>query len=1059
MNQAAPSHSSRSHRYPYALVACHAAPVGVDFERVEPFDGSFFVSMCTPSELAQQVDFDDLDGYAISLWSSKEALAKALGDAVAYDPRRLGSPMLWPDGRSGPWRAVALPVPSGHSGWLCWKTSRLPAVTKLDLHVSVLVLTCSRLPRRRGRTRKRRTPDRCPKGARCRAQARSRQMTDGLIARTARGEEASDEAVAAFDYPLTNDLAAGDPSVGNVRPSVRGKSVYVGDQKLTVKGVTYGPFSSEPSGGFDPETAARDFEQMRGTGINSIRVYTPPERWLLDLARANGLYVMVGVPWEQHVAFLDSGRAEAIEQTVRDAVRACAGHPAVLCYAIGNEIPSSIVRWHGRRRIERFLGRLCQVAKQEDPGALVTYVNYPSTEYLRLPSFDLLAFNVYLERRELLERYLARLQNLADDRPLLLAEVGLDSRGNGEEAQASTLQWQIETCLEAGCAGLFLFSWTDQWHRGGYEILDWDFGLTTREREPKPALAAVSHAFTPSPKIPTSPAPRISVVVCTYNGSATLRQCLEGALTLHYPDYEVIVVSDGSTDDSARIAAAYDGVRVVETPNRGLAAARNTGMEAATGEIIAYIDDDAIPDPDWLKHLAATLANGPFAAVGGPNVLPPGSGAIAQCVANAPGGPTHVLVSDRDAEHVPGCNMAIRKDALERIGGFDPQFHVAGDDVDVCWRLLDSGERIAFSPGAVVLHHRRRSIRAYLRQQRGYGKAEALLERKHPEKYSAAGHVDWAGRLYGNGAAQHRGGWRWRVYYGGWGTAFYQSLYGPRRSFLESLPLMPEWYLTIVVLGLLSAAGAFWKPLLLAVPLLAAAIGALVVDATLGAARARFSAPRGRWRLRLLTAILYLLQPVARLHGRIAHGLTPWRHRGPRSVGLARPRTYSFWSEEWHSTEERVRAIADALRADGSVIRSGGDWDRWDLQVRGGLLGGARLRIAIEEHGAGRQLIRVRSWPSTPWTSIFLGALAALAVVLALTSDADAVTVLLGAFAAAVMARVTYECGAATVTIRRALRRPFGAEIESPDRPEGSTDERPDRAENLGTVAADTLRK
>jgi GT2 family glycosyltransferase len=823
-----------------------------------------------------------------------------------------------------------------------------------------------------------------------------------------------------------------------VRPSVRGKALYLGDRKLTVKGVTYGPFSSDPGGGFEPELAARDFAEMAAGGINAIRVYTPPTRWLLDLAHSHGLLVMVGLPWEQHVAFLDEGRAAAIEQSVREAVRRCSGHPAVLCYAVGNEIPSSIVRWHGRRRIERFLARLCRAAKEEDPGGLVTYVNYPSTEYLRVPSFDFLAFNVYLEQRDRLERYLARLQNLADDRPLLLAEVGLDSRRNGEEHQAATLTWQIEACLGAGCAGLFVFAWTDQWNRGGYEIEDWDFGLTTRERRAKPALDAVTDAFAPAGHIARSQAPRMSVVICTYNGSATLRECLEGVLTLRYPDYEVIVVSDGSTDKSAQIAGEYLGVRVIETPQEGLASARNTGMRAATGEIVAYIDDDAIPDRDWLIHLAATFAHGSFAAVGGPNVLPPNSGAVAQCVANAPGGPTHVLVSDCDAEHIPGCNMAIRKDALERIGGFDPQFRAAGDDVDVCWRLLDSGERIAFSPGATVLHHRRRTVRAYLRQQRGYGKAEALLERKHPDKYSAAGHVDWAGRLYGNGAAQHRGGWRWRVYYGGWGTAFYQSLYGPRSGLLESLPLMPEWYLTIVVLGLLSAAGAFWEPLLLALPLLGAAIAALLVDAALGAARARFSTERGRWRLRLLTGMLYLLQPVARLHGRIAHGLTPWRRRGPRAVGLPLRRTSTFWSEHWRSTEDRVRALTQALRADGSVIRSGGDWDRWDLQVRGGLLGSARLMIAIEEHGAGRQLVRVRSWPYAPGpaslSGVLFGAVAALAVV----SDADAVTVVLGVVAFSLVLRLIYECAAATAAVKRALVRPLRPDPQSPAEPQGA---------------------
>ena len=96
-----------------------------------------------------------------------------------------------------------------------------------------------------------------------------------------------------------------------------------------------------------------------------------------------------------------------------------------------------------------------------------------------------------------------------------------------------------------------------------------------------------------------------------------------------------------------------------------------------------------------------------------------------------------MLLSDREAEHIPGCNMAFRREALEAIGGFDPQFRVAGDDVDICWRLQDAGHRLGFSPAAVVWHRRRDSVRAYWRQQRGYGAAEALLERKWPDRYSA----------------------------------------------------------------------------------------------------------------------------------------------------------------------------------------------------------------------------------------------------------------------------------------------------------------------------------
>src|SRR5262249_50727946 len=162
--------------------------------------------------------------------------------------------------------------------------------------------------------------------------------------------------------------------------------------------------------------------------------------------------------------------------------RACAGHPAVLCYVIGNEIPASIVRWYGHRRVERYLERLYRAAKAEDPGGLVTYVNYPSTEYLRLPFLDFVAFNIYLEDQGSLAAYLARLHTIAGERPLIMAEIGLDSLRHGDDTQADTLDWQIRTAFAAGCAGAFVFAWTDEWHRGGYDIEDWNFGLTDRAR-------------------------------------------------------------------------------------------------------------------------------------------------------------------------------------------------------------------------------------------------------------------------------------------------------------------------------------------------------------------------------------------------------------------------------------------------------------------------------------------------------------------------------------------------------------------------------------------------
>ena len=117
------THASRSYCHPYALVAWHDAPVGVDIERVAPCDAAFAESIATASERAHTVAAADRDRYVTALWSSKEALAKALGDALDYDPRRLESPLHWPDLQAGPWRAARLDVADDQEAWVCWRPS------------------------------------------------------------------------------------------------------------------------------------------------------------------------------------------------------------------------------------------------------------------------------------------------------------------------------------------------------------------------------------------------------------------------------------------------------------------------------------------------------------------------------------------------------------------------------------------------------------------------------------------------------------------------------------------------------------------------------------------------------------------------------------------------------------------------------------------------------------------------------------------------------------------------------------------------------------------------
>lgn len=147
------------------------------------------------------------------------------------------------------------------------------------------------------------------------------------------------------------------PSLPENKVHVKGKFLYLGNNKFYLKGTTYGTFAPDDFGHQFPakEVVEKDFALMAEHGFNAVRTYTVPPKYLLDLAMDYDLKVMVGLPWEQHVTFLDKKSQENdIIRRVQENVRSCAGHPAVLCFTIGNEIPAPIVRWYGKKRIERF---------------------------------------------------------------------------------------------------------------------------------------------------------------------------------------------------------------------------------------------------------------------------------------------------------------------------------------------------------------------------------------------------------------------------------------------------------------------------------------------------------------------------------------------------------------------------------------------------------------------------------------------------------------------------------------------------------------------------------
>jgi glycosyltransferase involved in cell wall biosynthesis len=748
----------------------------------------------------------------------------------------------------------------------------------------------------------------------------------------------------------------------------RAKFFFEGEQKFFVKGVTYGPFAPDSEGLHfgTPAKARNDFTLMRAAGINLVRVYYVPPKWFLDLCEEFHVRALISIPWSEHLEFLHDRKIRRdAERAVAEAVRQNAGHPAVFGYLVGNEIPSTMVRWLGPRQVTEFVENLINIGRDEDENTLFSYASYPPTEYLLPQNSDFATFNVYLHRQADFESYLARLQNLAEEKPLLLGEFGMDTIRHPEEEQAEMLRWHIESVVRGGLAGTIVYAWTDEWFRGGQEITDWAFGLVRRDRTTKVAYAAVKELFanggsmTSKLKLPRYP--KVSVIVCSYNGGKTLDRCLESLKSLEYPDYEVILVDDGSTDDTQRIAAKHPWVLNIHQQNSGLSVARNVGAKAATGEVIAYTDSDCMADPEWLNFMIGTLLSGNFAGVGGPNISPPAENWVQACVAGAPGGPNHVLLTDLVAEHIPGCNMAFYKWAFEKVGGFDPEYRKAGDDVDFCWRLQQEGQIIGFSPSAIVWHYRRFSVDAFRKQQIGYGEAESLLRFKHLVFFGPTGTAKWKGQIYG----APRFTWlvnRPIIYHGIFGEGLFQSIYPTPQSDLAAYLSSIEWVtLTLFVFCL-----SIPLPVLRIVPYLM--FGGTFLVALSYMIHAKLEPRHDTIRARLLVAFLALTQPLVRGWSRNFTWLK--FKRTPPAVIASREENYTptrgsisklnFWTENGQGRERLLPEIVNALDAEGWNYSTDTGWKDWDIQVYGSFWWGIKLRSVTEYHGGPKCLTRIR---------------------------------------------------------------------------------------------------
>lgn len=228
--------------------------------------------------------------------------------------------------------------------------------------------------------------------------------------------------------------------------------------------------------------------------------------------------------------------------------------------------------------------------------------------------------------------------------------------------------------------------------------------------------------------------PTVSIIVPVYNGGQTLSSCLESLLNQNYPcdAYEIIVVENGSTDETLSIAQRYP-VRLLQSHQRGPAAARNLGIRHSHSEIIAFTDADCIAHPDWLAELVKPYEDFTVGGVAGEilayqdderNIVERFSDEFSP-LKNFISGAGEFL------PHLYTANASYRREVLQKVGGFNPDLFTA-EDVDLSWRVqLESNYRVRYAQQAIIYHQHRSTWRGLSRQYRQYGFGEIMLDRMY----------------------------------------------------------------------------------------------------------------------------------------------------------------------------------------------------------------------------------------------------------------------------------------------------------------------------------------
>src|SRR5271163_4354517 len=370
----------------------------------------------------------------------------------------------------------------------------------------------------------------------------------------------------------------------------------------------------------------------------------------LDIAAQSGLVAMLELRITADE--LTSRRGwKSVVSRISHTANIFSRHPALVGYILDCEIGQDALRAGGLENARRRMRSAVKTIKERAPEAIVGIKVRPETRALSILEEDFLYAEIPALAPVEIRDFVVALHNVAEARPVVI-EFSDASPGQDEA---------VAMAFGTGAAGVVAPPVPAPVSH------DW-LGVRMMRASDLMPFVTLNGTCPPRP----AKTPMVSVVICAYNAERTMRPCLESLRKLDYPNFEVVIVDDGSRDSTAEISLDFPEFRLIRQPNKGLSVARNVGMQAARGEIIAYTDSDCVVDSHWLRFMVGAMTANGFDACGGPNYAPHEAGRTEACVSASPGAPCHVLTAEDRAEHLAGCNMVFRKDVLQKIGGFDP---------------------------------------------------------------------------------------------------------------------------------------------------------------------------------------------------------------------------------------------------------------------------------------------------------------------------------------------------------------------------------------------------